>query len=55
VNIIRVTTSRRIWWVGNSTLIEMKKGYRILDGKPEGKQSLVGNLTVDERIILKVP
>jgi hypothetical protein len=41
-NIIKVIKSRRMRWVGHVIRMgEMRKGHRILVGKPEGK-SLLG-------------
>jgi len=40
-------------WVGHLTIIGEKRDvYRVLDGKPEGKD-LVGDSGVDGRIILR--
>jgi hypothetical protein len=48
-NIIRVTKSRTMRWVGHVTCIgEMRNAYKILFAKSERKL-----LTVDERIILE--
>ena len=40
-NIIRVIKSRRMRWAGHvARMREMRGGYRILVGKPEGKRPL---------------
>jgi hypothetical protein len=40
-NIIRVTKSRRMRWVGHVACMEEKRGaYRILVGRPEGRRTL---------------
>jgi len=40
-NIIQVTKSRRMRWVGHVACMEEKRGvYRVLVGRPEGKRPL---------------
>jgi hypothetical protein len=56
-NIIRMTTSRRMRWMGHVARIgEMRNAYKILVGKPEGKRPL-GRLRhkweVNIRVVLK--
>jgi len=48
-----VIKSRRMRWVGHSARIVKRRGvYRVLVGKPEGKDHFE-DLGVDGRIILK--
>jgi hypothetical protein len=43
-DITRMIISRKIWWVGHVTLLEMMRNvYEIVVGKPEGKRSLRRN------------
>jgi hypothetical protein len=52
-NIVRVVKSRSVRWVGHVVCMEeMKNIYRILVGKPEGKDRSE-DLDVDGRIILE--
>jgi len=52
-NIILAIKSRRIRWAGHVACMEERRGvYRVLVGKPEGKNHLE-DLGVDRRIILK--
>jgi hypothetical protein len=52
-DIIRVIKSRRMRWVGHVAHMWERRGvYRVLVGKPEGKNHLE-DLGIDGRIILK--
>ena len=52
-NIVRVIKSRIMRWAGHVARIGERRGvYRVLVGKPEGKNHLE-NLGVDVRIILR--
>ena len=52
-NIIRVIKSRRMRWAGNvARMAESRDVYRILVGKPEGKNNL-GDQGIDGRTILR--
>jgi hypothetical protein len=51
--VIRAITSRRMRWAGQVARIEeMRRSYKMLAGKPEGRNHL-RDLGVDVRIILK--
>jgi len=53
LNIFRVIKSRKMRWVGHVARMGERRGvYRVLVGKPEGKNHL-GDLGVDGRIILR--
>jgi len=51
-NIVRVIKWRRVRWAGHvARMVEQRRVYRVLVGKPEGKRPL-GDLGVDGWIIL---
>ena len=53
LNIVRVIKSRRMTWAGHVACMGERRGlYRVLVGKPEGKNQLV-DPGVDGRIILR--
>ena len=52
-NIVRVIKSRRMRWTGHVACMEERRGvYRVLVGKPEGKNHLE-DPGIDGRIILR--
>jgi len=52
-NIVRVIKSRKMGWAGHVARMGERRGvYRVLVGKPEGKNHL-GDPCVDGRIILR--
>ena len=52
-SIVRIIKSRRIRWAGHVACMGERRGvYRVLVGKPEGKNHL-GDPSIDGRIILR--